>query len=339
MSVLRFVGLTDDRSALLVDDGGVQREVPIDRTLKEAVAACPVQLSMPMESSLSPREIQARIRAGETSAHIAELTGMSLERVARWEDPVLRERAHRAEQARLVGDPTLDDLVSTHLAAVGLAPVAARWDACRRDDATWVVVMRYAVGDRTHEAHWAWDPERAKLTPLDGLGHAICYGGAEDRDELTAVLRPLRAARADEPPTEATAPTGPPVPGEYDTAPLRVRGPMNRVGEGPSGPDRASEPGATRGIDPATEVAVAEPPPVPEAEVAAVADLSGSAPTASTASASPSVATSEPFPPDPEQPPTTVKAGRRKRPQVPTWDEIVFGAVRPAAPDPEVPGS
>ena len=77
-----------------------------------------------MESQLSPREIQARIRAGGGIDEVAAAAGISAERVERYATPVLAEREHVTEQARLAparrasggNAPRLGELVDARLA-------------------------------------------------------------------------------------------------------------------------------------------------------------------------------------------------------------------------------
>ena len=49
-----------------------------------------------MESALSPREIQARIRSGESVEDVARVAGVDRERVERFAAPVIAEREHVA---------------------------------------------------------------------------------------------------------------------------------------------------------------------------------------------------------------------------------------------------
>ncbi|WP_253257382.1 septation protein SepH, partial [Arthrobacter sp. Hiyo1] len=53
-------------------------------------------------SPCPPRDIQSRIRSGATAAEVAELSGMPLANVQRYEGPVLAEREYIAQQARKV---------------------------------------------------------------------------------------------------------------------------------------------------------------------------------------------------------------------------------------------
>ena len=58
------------------------------------------QYEIEVESPLRPKEIQDRIRAGETAEEIADAAGVPIERVRRFEGPVLAERAYRAQEAQ-----------------------------------------------------------------------------------------------------------------------------------------------------------------------------------------------------------------------------------------------
>jgi hypothetical protein len=104
MAELRLVGIDDDgQHLLLTDDSGEQHTVAIDERLRAAVnghLSRLGQLTMALESRISPREIQDRIRAGESAEHVAMSAGVPLERVLRFVGPVLREREHVADQAK-----------------------------------------------------------------------------------------------------------------------------------------------------------------------------------------------------------------------------------------------
>jgi len=59
------------------------------------------QYEIEVESPLRPKEIQDRIRAGETAEEIADAAGVPIERVRRFEGPVLAERAYKELSKRL----------------------------------------------------------------------------------------------------------------------------------------------------------------------------------------------------------------------------------------------
>ena len=98
MRTARPLGLTPDGTSLLVvTSDGEHIAVTADERLRAAIRddrARLGQLEIDMESSLRPREIQARIRAGESLEEVARDAGMPVERVQAFAGPVLAEREH-----------------------------------------------------------------------------------------------------------------------------------------------------------------------------------------------------------------------------------------------------
>ena len=80
MAQLTFTGRSGDgKRLLLVDAEGRAYSVTIDARLRRALAGAPDstrQLEIPMESTLRPRDIQTRIRAGETPESVAQAAGL-----------------------------------------------------------------------------------------------------------------------------------------------------------------------------------------------------------------------------------------------------------------------
>src|SRR5690606_130189 len=109
MRPVRFVALSEDGQALvLADEVGRLLALPRDERLMNALrpdgpgestatAAPPAGGTPP---SLSPRDIQARIRAGESADEVARIAGVPVDRVLRYAGPVLQERAMLAQHAR-----------------------------------------------------------------------------------------------------------------------------------------------------------------------------------------------------------------------------------------------
>src|SRR5690606_25512751 len=83
MADLTLAGLSEDRTRLLlVDDAGEEFTLAVDTTLRTALRGAeprPGQLENRMDSALRPRDIQARIRAGETPEAVAEAAGSSVD--------------------------------------------------------------------------------------------------------------------------------------------------------------------------------------------------------------------------------------------------------------------
>ncbi len=170
MNELELKGLHEDGEHLvLVGPGGEQFRLRIDEALRAAVRRDRPQLEQLRAESagtLSPREIQARIRAGATTQEVADTAGIPVEHVRRYEGPVLAEREYVAEQARAtrvgrdVGAPTLGDLVTDRLATRGVDLASLAWDAAREASGPWTVFARFSVADETREARWTFDASR-----------------------------------------------------------------------------------------------------------------------------------------------------------------------------------
>ncbi|MBC3761776.1 septation protein SepH [Quadrisphaera oryzae] len=164
-----------DPSVLLLEaPDGRRFRLPAGSRLRAAVrSAGPVTHPVPVVSEpLRPRDIQARIRAGETAADVAADAGVPLEQVQRYEGPVLAERAHVANLAKLAvvrGGPgrlTLEEAVRARLLARGADPGTAAWDAWRRDGG-WAVQVAFRAAGRDRSAQWSFAPSNRVLEPLD----------------------------------------------------------------------------------------------------------------------------------------------------------------------------
>jgi hypothetical protein len=167
---LTLVGLTEDKLRLvLVSDTGQEFTLPADARLRAALRgehARLGQLETPMESSLRPRDIQARIRAGESPEHVAAAAQTTLDRVMGYAVPVLAERAHVADRAqrasvrRAGGEgPTrvLADAVAERLRTLDVDALSVEWDAWRRDDGRWALVADYRTREDSRHAEFTFD--------------------------------------------------------------------------------------------------------------------------------------------------------------------------------------
>jgi len=101
---LTLVGLSEDRTRLLlVDDSGIEFTLGVDPLLRAAVLgehARLGQLEIEMDSVLRPRDIQARIRAGESPDAVAAAAKTTVDKIMPYAAPVLAEREHVADRAQ-----------------------------------------------------------------------------------------------------------------------------------------------------------------------------------------------------------------------------------------------
>jgi Protein of unknown function (DUF3071) len=193
MQELRFVAVSEDGTyAVLTAPGsGGRFTLRIDdrlRIVARGQFSRLAQYEIEVESPLRPKEIQDRIRAGETAEEIADAAGVPIERVRRFEGPVLAERAYRAQEAqsatvRQPGDSgpgrSLGDLVQEGLRASGIDPADAEWDSRKRADGGWLVRLSFNSGSRPHLAEWIFDPHRKHVAPADDTAMRLCLPDAE----------------------------------------------------------------------------------------------------------------------------------------------------------------
>lgn len=172
MQHLTPVGLSKDGERLiLVSNAGEEFAVPVDQRLRAALRGDHArlgQLEMKMESALRPRDIQARIRGGESAEDVAAAAQTTVDAIMGFAAPVLAERAHVAASAQkssirrksneaTTAARTLDQASRTHFTTVGVRADDVEWDAWRRDDGRWTVVAQYAVSGSPHRAEFTYD--------------------------------------------------------------------------------------------------------------------------------------------------------------------------------------
>jgi Protein of unknown function (DUF3071) len=189
MRPVRFVALSEDGHALvLADEVGRLLALPIDDRVNTVLrversanpAALAVAASNDPAPSLSPRDIQARIRSGESAEEVARIAGVPVDRVLRYAGPVLQERAMLAQHARRTKVKTsekgasLGDVVGGRLAQHGIDAEKISWDAYRREDGTWRVVATWPSGKATAQAIWELDKARQHVSPHDDMAQYLC---------------------------------------------------------------------------------------------------------------------------------------------------------------------
>ena len=174
-----------------------------------------------MESALTPREIQARIRGGESLTRVAELAGVPVEQIDVYAGPVLAEREHaallaRESQVRRRGESSsqrlLGEVVADNLEAKGVSPDDIRWDAWRDEDRRWTVQASWILDGTERQAHFNFDLRGRVSAAADEQARALINeapratgpGGDPDSEptiDLNDELALVRAVQADtEPP-------------------------------------------------------------------------------------------------------------------------------------------
>ena len=301
MQELRLVAVSEDGSyAILAVPGRSGRFLlPIDdrlRTVAKGQFSRLAQYEIEVENPLRPKEIQDRIRAGETADEIADAAGIPPDRVRRFEGPVLAERQYQAQEAQRatirgrsdVGPgPRLGDIVAERLAELGASPDDARWDSSKRPDGNWQVQLRFLADGRSQVAEWIYDPRRRHI-PDDDQAVRLCL------------------------PADDVAPFSFPAPGPATATVTPI---ASRLGgqaahhpepRGPAAPPLSAAARGTAPPGPVTREPDGEPRPAERD--AAAADRH----------------------PEParERPVRKAAGGRSRRASVPSWDEIMLGNSR-----------
>ena len=343
MEHVTIVGAEDD-VLVLATESGERFALPIDEVLRTELRRAKAGREEKAPAlAASPREIQSHIRAGMSAADVAELLGVSREVVERFESPVLAEREHIVGQALavpvLIGSEVEPDAQPTFGVAIRakLADLGAdgeRW-AAWKEESGWVIKLEFTANDVDHDARWSFDPRRSALAPHNADATQLSRQGslpegliprlrALDKDRSSPykdetrfdsgafgprlVAAPAEHEPEDEPEAARPAVLVPRTGGRDQSGRLHVVHPVGHRGPagGTAPPPRAAG-GASerrrrvRGVAP------------PGALRGARAGLRArSAPAQDTARPGPSA----------EQD----GGSRRRRREMPSWDEIVFGA-------------
>ncbi|MDP9823417.1 septation protein SepH [Nocardioides massiliensis] len=345
MQQLSVVGLSSDGNRLmLINDAGEEFAVAVDSRLRAALRGDQTrlgQLEISMESALRPRDIQARIRAGESAEAVAQAAQTTVDKIMAFAAPVLAERAHMADRAQRSsvrrgpdaapgGPRTLGDAVAEALLALKVSAGSVEWDAWRREDGRWRLVADYQFEGKAVRATFSYDVPGQYVVPEDDAAR-ILIGEKQPRSATPST------------PKQST-PTGPrrlaavadnELPLGDDAIALvhdleaeveeitRLRAAQEDESGANADQTEATDADATG--DPDREQTV----DLTEAADAVRRDAPATDETAVEQDAEPA-ATDEPkAAPEPEKPaepePAKPKGSRKRRSSVPSWDEIMFG--------------
>ena len=187
---LQLVGRTGDGSAIeLTDNSGAKFSLPITENLKTALTQPRLVSVAPIDErpSFGVKEIQARLRAGESMGSISRTTDWSVEKIEKFSGPILQERAYVIETARKsylrreASSPTLDEATSIQLSSHGVDMEAVEWNTHRNVDGTWNIVVQYPNIDGTAEANWNFELGNRILTAQDDSARWIAGDAKESR--------------------------------------------------------------------------------------------------------------------------------------------------------------
>ena len=342
MENVTIVG-TEAGVLVLATESGQRFALPIDDVLhREIRRATRESEPAPARLAASPRDIQAQIRAGLGAEEVAELLGVSVSDVIKFEGPVLAEREHIIGQALavpvLIGSEVEPDAQPTFGTAIRakLADVEAseeRW-ASWKDESGWTVKLEFTANDVSHDARWSFDPRRSALAPLNSDATQLSRQGSLPEGlipRLRAVDAEKQSPYKDDSRFDSGA-FGPrlvPAPDEQDDerpAPER-NGAAVQDAAARHAPEQSTTSAETadllealrrrRGQREPAPVIEDDEPRAPENTPAPIATLFDQVTDVPDAQDEPA--------PTPNEPADS-NGRRRRRNAMPSWDEIVFGA-------------
>ncbi len=174
---LRLNGKTEDGLHLsLQDNDGNEYTIRVSDTLRATVnqqrlMAVPTNL----EPTVSIKEIQRLLRAGQTSDQIARENNISIEKIERFAGPILSERIYIIDQAQQIvirkeggrDAVTLLGVVISRLAPRNIDSSELSWDTWRLEDGTWTIELHYPNSTGVGIAQWNFDAVLRTVISMD----------------------------------------------------------------------------------------------------------------------------------------------------------------------------
>jgi hypothetical protein len=173
----------------MTDSSGAKFSLPITETLKTTLTQ-PRLVSVAQideRPTFGVKEVQARLRAGESMGSISRTTDWAIEKIEKFAGPILQERAYVIETAlksylrRESSSPTLDEATFVQLSNHGVDMEAVEWNTHRNINGTWSVVVQYPNIDGTAEAQWNFELGNRILTAQDDSARWIAGDAKESR--------------------------------------------------------------------------------------------------------------------------------------------------------------
>jgi hypothetical protein len=200
MSELRVHGRSEDGQSLVLHGmAGEQFSLKITDHLKSLVNQ-PRLTSIsasdtPSNDGISIREIQSRLRAGESMESIVATGGVSEEKVERYSAPILQERSYVISLAKKVltkkNGPTLFETVETKLAPRGVDMKSVEWNTFRNENGSWQISLNYPTSNGGESAHWEFDLTKKSIRSTDNGARWIMGEEISVKDELKERVRSI----------------------------------------------------------------------------------------------------------------------------------------------------
>ncbi|UDY22373.1 septation protein SepH [Nocardioides sp. Kera G14] len=311
----------DGTRMLLVDADGNEMSVAVaPDALPRRSEKTTVNTGNQGSPTLRPRDIQARIRAGESPESVAEAAGTTLERIMPFAAPVMAEREHMAGRAqkatvrrqasestaRTLGDAVAKQVAETDSIGTVSAEDVVEWDAWRRPDGRWALVALYTTSARSGAGEFTFDAP-GNFVSLDNDDARWLVGDLPPEEVAPPAPEGLRLVEAPAPPTTppptAAASAEPIAP---VVTPVQADEPVVEAPAVDADPQLDESPIEPTAVIPPTTPPPSWTPPAPQ-------------PIVPGSSQSPA--------------PPPAKKSKRRRASIPSWDEIMFGGAEPSKTD------
>ncbi|MGA1669617.1 MAG: septation protein SepH [Candidatus Nanopelagicaceae bacterium] len=199
---LRTVGRSEDGDSLELHDlDGNSYQLRINDYLRSLInqpSPTPLRsVANEPTTEISIKELQARLRAGESMESISENGRVSMEKIERYSHPILQERsyiislAQKAEIKKLKS--TLNEVVEAKLSPRGVEMKNCEWNAYRNEDGTWQILLEYPTRDGKGNATWRFESTKRRIESDDDGARWIMD---EEPAPIEAVVRPIRSEEA-----------------------------------------------------------------------------------------------------------------------------------------------
>ncbi|MGI3786482.1 MAG: septation protein SepH [Janthinobacterium lividum] len=178
----------------------------------------PPRRETPMDTPLSPRDIQTRVRGGESLEDLVAGSGTEAERIERFAAPVLAEREHLAltalgssvrRRGEASGHRPLRSVVAERLQAQGVDGDDVRWDAWKVGDSQWQLSADYDLQGEPRHAEFRFDAQGRFSVAEDEEARWLAgeapspVAASIDRDDELALVRATREPSHDTDPEGA----------------------------------------------------------------------------------------------------------------------------------------
>ena len=317
MTTLTVVGVENDMLVLVSEDGH-RYFVPVNDALRDALRK--KSSSDSVTHRVSPKDIQAHIRRGLTAQQVADLTGEDVSYIEKFEGAVIAERRFIVDQALAVpvttrGGDEMSFGTSVRERLEEISATEEQWSAWK-EETGWLLELTFQEGEVEHTARWSFHQRKHVLEPLN--------------DDATVLSRHEPMPTTLIPKLSAVAPS-PSEPERFDSeifedSDLGETGPLLE----PVPYGRSEDDGRMADTADLLEVlrrkrGEREPAPGSDEDSRSAHPATGGIRLVEDDSGDASVTPIGGLSPDDDDDPDPTPP-KKKRPEMPSWDDIVFGA-------------